>query len=814
MFARTALLAFLLVWLLPRPIRAEETPPVVVRGSVVDAQQRPVDDAYLVLTVRSGMGDDEWEVEGKTDAQGEFSLEVPAKWLEPGPFYSDRTLWAHAPGHAVGTANASKQLDAGRDEPIRIELATDLPLKVQVRAPSDKPLAEARVKPYHWHTGHIPPQSIRDRLEATTDNDGVATLESLQPKYVTRIQVISEQYGAQLIGVEGRPDKNKQGTVTLQLRRVGTLTGQLVADGQRLVANRKLTVSTWSWGPGDVDGLGEVITDDEGNFRIARLAEGRYRIFIAPGDDTPLLPQIPEGVPVAAGKTASITIPFVEGVEVRGKVVARGSDEPVSKAYVIVNYGEGVHSASVLTGDDGTFTARVLPGKVRRGLIVIPKPFAAWISVPDASTPIEVAAGDGPVELPPLEIVKPREIEGKVVDEQGNGASDINVSLVHEGRSIGSGRTDSEGNFTLRVLPDATGGKYRLYRNNGEWPGAKVESESPLVLRAVDPNTLAGVKASTKPTPAKKLKVTVALPEVGTATLIVAKQILIFENRATQWADLSEELERRAGIKGGDLETVRFYRTHGTYDDAERTEEAQNWARLLTETTGVNVREGGLILNHAAERYDALEMTDPWPPSTDKPVVGRVVDGEGKPVASAQVVLLPPAPPTSRFSSMGFIYLDNGQLRAPHEQIVEYSDPQGLFSFNFPIAQTSVVVIAPEGFALVPASSDLHDIPIAPWSRITATLPQSNPRGVLSLSLGVNVRASNGNYVYISMFAGSSSKPQKSVEFLAVPPGETVMVFRTLWRNGSGNTQGEPYRLETQPGTTHHLEYGKLDTTD
>ena len=54
---------------------------------------------------------------------------------------------------------------------------------------------------------------------------------------------------------------------------------------------------------------------------------------------------------------------------------------------------------------------------------------------------------------------------------------------------------------------------------------------------------------------------------------------------------------------------------------------------------------------------------------------------------------------------------------------------------------------------------------------------------------------------------------------LAVPPGYSTRVSRTVWKedaNGSmtGNGHGESFPLTLESGTTVHLEYGPLGETE
>ncbi len=812
MWARCCALA-LVVGSLPGGLGiAAANKPTVLEGLVVDADEKPVADALVVLSLRYGFGENRWTVEGQTDADGNFELSVPAKWLKPGPFYHDRTVWVYADGHAVGLGSGYKQLDGNSDEPLRIALGVAEPMTFHVVDSDGREVEGCRVEPHHWETGSVPPQPILDCVAAVTDVDGNATLDSLLTGQVRSLVVETDDYGKQRVRFED--GLSVDGVNQIALSDVGILEGRLGDDGTALV-NVRIGADAHGRGNGWNEGMGHTTTDEQGRFRIAPLPVGKYQLFVQGLEGTTLRPQISDEAVVTAGDTTNVRIPLKETVEVCGQVVARGTDTPVAGAFVIVNHGGKFQSESVLTDAEGKFTAHVLPGAVRQQLIVIPKKFKAWIRARNVNDTLEVSADSSPFELPPLELAEAQKMSGKVVDLKGRPQSQVRVTALDaRNQGVGFGRTDNAGRFSLTVPKETPIENYRLYVPSASMNDlARVVSESPLVLQLPHSQVDMDVDLATTPTPEDKRQPEFPASREEQATLIVAKNALLFEGSSTTWADLNDELERRAGVDGGNLETVYYYRTHGAYDDEFRTTEARNWSQMLTDTTGVSVQERGLILNQAAERYDALEIADVWPPGADEPIKGRVVDAEGRPVPDAQVVLLIPPPPTSRFGSGQNVYLRNGQVSSPTDFIIERSNEDGTFEFDFPVARTNVMALAPQGFALVAASTDGTDIVLAPWSRVTGTIPQTKETGVQTMSLSLSIRPSGSNEsTDISMSSGSPSNPTEAFEFLAVPSGQTASIRRTVWKESEqyglmGNSQGKPFKLETEPGMTHHLEF-------
>jgi hypothetical protein len=445
----------------------------------------------------------------------------------------------------------------------------------------------------------------------------------------------------------------------------------------------------------------------------------------------------------------------------------------------------------------------------------MPKEFESWIRVPTSDEMLEVTLESSPFELPPLELRQAQFVEGQLVDAEDKPVGEAMISAMDGETHAGYGRTEKDGKFKLQVPENQSITKFLLSVGRMYQLPAVVVSETPLVLRMPDVNKLANITETKSPTPEDKRQPPKS-PDATTPQLIVAKNVLIFEGRAMDWAQLAEELENRAGSKGGDIGSVAYSRTHGTYDDEMRTEEARNWSKMLADITTVPVQEQGLILNQAAERYDSLQVGDPWPPGAEKPVRGRVVDAEGKPVADAQVVLFIPAPSSSRFGGHQSIYLTEGEIQSPEEHIVKRTDKEGKFQFDFPATRASVLALAPEGSALAVAMTDGGDLRLAPWSRVTADIAPNKELGQITVSLDINTTPTGGTPMYFHLSMGSPGETNPKLERIAVPSGMKVTARRTIWKeHETGGMMGEshpfPYEFTTEPGMTHHLEFGPIE---
>lgn len=785
---------------------------LILRGQVVNPEQKPVEGATLVLVLRHGTGEDAWQVNATSDGEGKFEFAVPPKWIEPGPFYHSRTIWCYAPGYALQTASAYKQLDQELNEPIQVQLPPAADMEFKVVDPSGKPLPGCRVEPHHW-VGDIPPENIRKLTSAETDEKGIARLAAMQPSVLRRVSVMSDVYGTQRMPLDNRSGNT---IATIRLQNVGAIAGRLVCDDSDAIAGVRVAVGSMGHG-GLTEGSGETETTADGHFHIENVSEGALTLYVSGKNVAGYRPRLPEHVVVKAGDTTEIEVPFEPTVTVRGSVVARGSEMPVAEAFVSVSYGGRRQHEHVLTDANGTFEAYILPGEVRQQLIVVPKPFQDWVRDYDINSRFEVTAENSPFDLPPLELVESRVVEGKVVDANNQPVPEAYVTPLLKGRGLGSGRADKTGKFSVRISKEVTIEEYTVSSPTESHRKAKVISESPLILQLVGPEEAANLRVSTGPTPAEKREPEFTPPDQNTKTLIVAREALIFDGHSTNWAELAEKLED-LGAKDNAVPTVHYYLTHDAYRDEARKAEAGNWAEMLSDTTGVKVqRGGGIILNQPAERYDALNIDDQWPPGADKPVVGRVVSPEGEPIENAQVVFLAPPPPTSRNRWLQSVYLKNGQVRQELDHIVTYTDANGEFRFDFPPAGASVMALAPQGFAIASASEAKQDIKLAPWARVTATIPRDEQERLQTISLSVSVQPPEGGpTAFLSISAGDLQKQDTNFEMIAVPPGHRMMVLRILWKeddNGSmtGNGHGESLPLTLESGTTTHLEYGPLD---
>jgi hypothetical protein len=281
----------MLPWILWLAVaQADGSGGIVLSGTTVDRDGSPVRQAYVCLAESRPLMGVRPRVlhEGRSEAGGRFQVPLVAepedRYRESRPY----TLWAWAPGRAVAWCLVPRDLLA---EPaaVRLVLGPAPALHVRVLHADGTPAAGVWVRPAGV-SGRLLPEPLAEHLGARTDDRGEAGLAGLSADDVTSLRLRSDSVGTQ----QHVLPPAAPGTVpTVRLSRAGRVQGRLVASDPRAVRGLTLHVSTRA-DPSDDDwtgGFAEVVTDDDGKFAVAAIAEGTLTVRFVPHQDVPFRPE-------------------------------------------------------------------------------------------------------------------------------------------------------------------------------------------------------------------------------------------------------------------------------------------------------------------------------------------------------------------------------------------------------------------------------------------------------------------------------------------------------------------------------------------
>ena len=300
------------------------------------------------------------------------------------------------------------------------------------------------------------------------------------------VRITSEEFGSQLFQL-ARQSREPQCILTLVP--VGRLEGRILAEQPDLYRNMKITIETEIGSASDLqNGKGDVLlsVDQEGRFVIPHIAAGWIEIYATIDERLPVRPRLPgrRQIEVVPGKTTRIEIPLEMAVHAHGVIRIKGSGEPVAGATISVGYGTGRQSEHAKSDDAGNFQAWVLPGNVRMQVIHIPQGGATQLGDSRSAQNI-VPENVAEFELPPIELAKTKSISGRLLNPDGQPLADRSINGVIGNTRYGFGKTDRNGEFKLREVPEEV--KLERFQVWGESGGSPlspiIETAEPLVLR-------------------------------------------------------------------------------------------------------------------------------------------------------------------------------------------------------------------------------------------------------------------------------------------------------------------------------------------
>jgi beta-lactamase regulating signal transducer with metallopeptidase domain/protocatechuate 3,4-dioxygenase beta subunit len=473
---------------------AEKTAQRAIDGLILDPDGNPVANAIIVAGLED-TGTPNHQVL-HTDQQGRFHWPIPAGTINP-------SLVAYKKGFAPFLWSTWISDDEAQPQRINARVSKPESFKATIIDAQDKPVAGALVRiemsvrlspptdrgggrttqsvSYSYIRPDIITNSPLEHLFVTTTNDqGAFVFNDVPPGSSLRLDV-SEASGRKLRVKSLNPTADQVLTDSgFVSGRAGEST-QLVAYPAARVAGRVVSkvpgvnvpgvkiVYQASQIPGSRPAMdsnfgGEIPLDSDGRFTIDGLDDGTINIIVNdPDAGKRWTYRAAQDVVLKSGETADVTIEVIQGVDVEGKVVAKGTGKPVAGADVGV-YGPNRPRTSAMTQAATTdasdrFHYRLPPGET---YLYVMGPPSGFTRLPPersgSSQTVTIPDNVSRYEVPPLELAPAVTVSGRLVDAVGSPIPGATIVGVCQGGLCtpfaGAVLTDTAGAFQLPEQPN------------------------------------------------------------------------------------------------------------------------------------------------------------------------------------------------------------------------------------------------------------------------------------------------------------------------------------------------------------------------
>jgi S1-C subfamily serine protease/beta-lactamase regulating signal transducer with metallopeptidase domain/protocatechuate 3,4-dioxygenase beta subunit len=470
--------------------RQKETAPLILRGRVLDAKQRPVEEALLVFPcfMKESTGTVLRIFRTHSGRDGEFMIKVPRETVALASFSNHSLIWCRKDGHGLGAAQIFTALSS---EPLTVKLPALDPVEFVVQSDQGAPLPGVRVEVemtqvpawdgeidnQQGSIGRVP-EELKPFVTRVSDADGKVILDTIPRDRHYDLKMTSKQYGVQHF-----QDPRKY----LKLLPVAPVTGKL-SNGQ---AGVKLTLSIPHRHFGShIKASTEVVTDAAGHFSIPKFPVGPVKIT-SPDLQGPMFLEATDRE-VVAGANNTFDLQVIPGIRVRGRVMLEKPRRGIRKA--VVGFSSENGGKPVETDEDGNYTAFARPQLTISTYFVgsSGEPFQLvgnGLGLAGASA--QVPEGATEVTLPDIVLAEGLTLSGQLLDENQKPVSGVYVAPFPASLPL-QVKTGPTGNFGAIIRaekrpsgwvvgwefpPDLSFGQ----SENTTW--AKVVSQEPLILQ-------------------------------------------------------------------------------------------------------------------------------------------------------------------------------------------------------------------------------------------------------------------------------------------------------------------------------------------
>jgi hypothetical protein len=303
-----------------------------------------------------------------------------------------------------------------------------------------------------------------------------------------------------------------------------------------------------------------------------------------------------------------------------------------------------------------------------------------------------------------------------------------------------------------------------------------------------------------------------AIPEIFDFSVVVAKHVMLLEGKEIiTWPQIEVNIAQRPNPS---LTRPHFYITRGAME-AGLFQVTKDMMWHLHGTYRLVGHGEGSLSPLAELRYDRIQSAADLKPDESLRINGSVIDGKGKPVGGADVILVTPIDESISYKTHT-IYLVRGRVRNALEEVMFHANEQGRFSLYPPkgVNYFLIAIHRDGGIGFSGRDQFLYDknkLHLLKWAGLVSVFGKDAEKQGASISTRIPPSGDIPEIVFEQFWGDLGDQPPTlRFGFTHVPPIFETSIARHFSEKDSGSIALPGASVALMEGETRRLDLGPL----
>jgi beta-lactamase regulating signal transducer with metallopeptidase domain/uncharacterized GH25 family protein len=293
--------------------------------------------------------------------------------------------------------------------------------------------------------------------------------------------------------------------------------------------------------------------------------------------------------------------------------------------------------------------------------------------------------------------------------------------------------------------------------------------------------------------------------------VVIARRVMLLEGKdIVTWPQIEEIISKRPNPSKTE---PSFYGTRGA-DETGMYESAKKEIWRLHQKYKLIGHSEGSLSALADFRYDNIKSAADLKPDESLRFDGSIVNQKGDPISGAEVILVTPIDKSISYKTHG-IYLVNGRVRNPLEEVMTHSSDKGHFALYPPKDQNFfIIAMHPDGgigYSGMDQFNKDHNIHLLPWAGLLSEFSKEPEKQEADIRTRIKQSGDIPGIEFIQYWIDlKKEQPTLRFGFTRIPPIVETTISRSISKMDGGAISLPGASVGLLPGETRRLDLGPL----